>query len=89
MDLEGKQCARAVLYNLELLESILQYHSGCKKTLFSASLTAKAFSEPAFNVLWYRMTSIWPLFRVLPTFERDTNGKYVSPGFLLFCTYCV
>jgi len=76
--MEGPQSVRIVLHNLELLEGILQYLSGCKKSLVSASLTAKAFSEPAFNVLWYEIESIGPLFRILPTFERGTNGKYVS-----------
>jgi len=73
-----KQSVKMVLHNLELLERILQYLSKSKQTLVSASLTAKAFSEPAFNVLWYEMSSIWPLFRILPAFERAWNGKYVS-----------
>ena len=79
----GSQSVRMVLHNLELLERILQYLNGCKKTLISASLTAKAFSEPAFNVLWYEMPSVWPLFLILPTFEKGTNGKYVSHCLML------
>ena len=71
-----------VLHNPELLERILQYLSGCKTSLMSASLTAKAFSEPALNVLWYELYSLWPLFRILPTFERGTDGKYVSLYFI-------
>lgn len=83
MDFEGSQSIRMVLQNLELLERILQYLSGRKRTLVSASLTAKIFSEPAFNLLWYKMKSIWPLFHVLPTFERGANGKYVSLSLML------
>jgi hypothetical protein len=75
---QNVKSAAMVLQNPELLETILKYLSECKQTLISASLTAKSFSEPAFNVLWYEMHSIWPLFCILPTFERAMNGKYVS-----------
>ena len=81
MDFEGRQSRVMVLHNPELLEQILQYLSEYQTTLVSASLTAKAFSVPAFNVLWYEMHSLWPLFRILPTFERGTDGKYVG----LYC----
>jgi hypothetical protein len=75
--------ATVVLHNPEVLERILQYLSGSKQTLVSASLTAKAFSEPAFNVLWYEIDTIWPLFHIIPTFKRTVNGKYVSLHLML------
>ena len=86
MDMEGSHCVRSVLHNLELLERILQYLSGFKNSLISASLTAKSFSEPTFNVLWYEMPSIWPLFCILPTFEKGMNGKYVGLFFYILLT---
>jgi len=81
--LEGLQSTKMVLHNLELLERIFQYLSGFKKSLVSASLTTKTFSEPAFNVLWYEIESILPLCRVLPTFEKRMDGKYVSVHLML------
>jgi hypothetical protein len=78
MYFEGIESVRMVLHNPELLERILEYLSGCKTTLVSASLTAMAFSEPAFNVLWYEIYSLWPLFRIIPTFERGPDKRYVS-----------
>jgi len=65
-----------VLRNRDLLDIIFEFLQYVKpRELLWASLTSKAFLEPALNILWRRMIDIWPLFRLLPTFNKDT---YVS-----------
>jgi len=68
-----------VLRNRDLLDIVFDFFKSCeRRELLWASLTSKAFLEPALNRLWRRMIDIWPLFRLLPTFNKDTC---VSQGY--------
>jgi len=65
-----------VLRNRDLLDSIFDFFEPHEQqALLWASLTSKAFLEPALNILWREMTEPWPLFRLLPTYNKDA---YVS-----------
>ena len=75
-----------VFGNPDLLELIFEnLSSSSKRFLFWAAMTSRATTEPAFNILWREMTSIWPLFRILPMLLKDDNGNYVSPMKSLLC----
>jgi len=56
----------------------------CDPTLFNAALTCRAFSEPALDVLWYYMTSLKPLFKLLSNFQslnsNDLTVRYKFPS---------
>jgi hypothetical protein len=46
-------------------------------TLLNAALSCKNFLEPALDALWWRVTDVRCLFRILPSLKR--SGKtYVS-----------
>ena len=61
-----------VLHNRDLLDTIFEFFE-CneRQELLWASLTSKAFLEPALNALWREMSSVFPIFRLLPTFNKD------------------
>ena len=40
-----------------------------KKALYNAALTCTSFLEPALDALWYDMSCIKPLFKLLSNFE--------------------
>ena len=68
-----------VFGNSDLLELIFEnLSSSSKRFLFRAAMISRTTAEPAFNVLWREMTSLWPLFRILPTLVKDEKGNYVS-----------
>ena len=68
-----------VFGNSDLLELIFEnLSSSSKRFLFWAAMTSRTTAEPAFNILWREMTSLWPLFRILPTLVKDEKGNYVS-----------
>jgi len=48
-----------------------------RRDLLSASLTSRAFFEPAMNVLWRFMDTLLPIFYLFPTLARDENGERV------------
>ncbi|KAH9479226.1 hypothetical protein JR316_0007814 [Psilocybe cubensis] len=45
-----------------------------RKALFFACLTARSFVAPASGLLWRMMTSLIPIFSILPTFEKAPFG---------------
>ncbi|KAF9011999.1 hypothetical protein BDQ17DRAFT_1405569 [Cyathus striatus] len=54
-------------------------HYTCE-TLRIASLTCKAWTAPALDVLWSVLPSWIPLLSLLPNFQRLANGAYVLRG---------
>jgi len=74
-----------VFGNPDLLELIFENLSQSKLFLLWAAMTSRSTTEPAFNILWREMASLWPLFRILPILLKDNNGNYVSPMKSLLC----
>jgi len=78
-----------VLENPEILQSIFEQfydqnedHGSrsqvqTRKFLLSASLTCRAFFEPAMDAMWRYLDSLLPILRVIPTLKRGGNGHYV------------
>ncbi|KAJ7026421.1 hypothetical protein C8F04DRAFT_1125398 [Mycena alexandri] len=76
------QCLR----NQDLLAEILSSGArnstdlaSTRRTLYSAALTSKLFSECAVKLLWRRLSNILPLLRLLPTFRLE-GEVYILPG---------
>jgi len=62
-----------VLGNRDLLDIIFDFFWPHEHdVLLAASLTCKAFLEPALNAIWRKMQNIKPLCCLLPTFDKDT-----------------
>ena len=74
-----------VFGNPDLLELIFENLSQSKMFLLWAAMTSRSKTEPAFNILWREIASLWPLFRILPMLLKDDNGNYVSPMKSLLC----
>ncbi|KAG6828239.1 hypothetical protein H0H92_008673 [Tricholoma furcatifolium] len=70
-----------VLLNVfETLEEMCNSDSqSSKKSLLSAALTCSVLRDPAIDILWKSMDSIFPLLRLLPTVEL-VNGVYMICG---------
>ncbi|KAF7334016.1 hypothetical protein MVEN_02306800 [Mycena venus] len=75
------QCLR----NQDLLAEILSSGArnstdlaSTRRTLYSAALTSKFFSECAVKLLWRRLSHILPLLRLLPTFRLE-GEVYILP----------
>ena len=65
-----------VLGNCDLLDIIFDFFfSYQQQELLAASLTCKAFLEPALDALWNEVEDIMPLCCLVPSFDKDT---YVS-----------
>ncbi|KAJ6544285.1 hypothetical protein B0H19DRAFT_1170183 [Mycena capillaripes] len=76
------QCLR----NLDLLEQFLTFEARTftdltltRRTLYSAALTSKNFSECAIKLLWRRLSNILPLLRLVPNFRLE-GEVYILPG---------
>ncbi|TFK81954.1 hypothetical protein K466DRAFT_604066 [Polyporus arcularius HHB13444] len=52
----------------ELIRSILAHlpKNGCERTLAACARVSRSLSEPALDALWYRMSGLLPLVRLLP-----------------------
>jgi len=77
--------ANPVLQNPYLLQSIFEQFydqnegrvDGSRRFLLYASLTCRAFFEPAMDVMWRELNSIMPILRIIPSLERDGGDNYV------------
>ncbi|KAI0080120.1 hypothetical protein K474DRAFT_1658389 [Panus rudis PR-1116 ss-1] len=47
-----------------------------KRTLAAAARTCRAFHDPALALLWEHQTSLMPLLKTLPSFQRDEQYIY-------------
>ncbi|PIL28939.1 hypothetical protein GSI_08986 [Ganoderma sinense ZZ0214-1] len=69
----------------EILRNILsQLPSGSHSTLASCARVSKALSEPALDALWYKISGLVPLFRLLPrSFAETRNQMNDGVGFVI------
>ena len=68
-----------VLQNPDLLDTIFSFcDSHSPQELLWASLTSKAFLEPALSVLWHDVCDVLlKLCRLLPTSNKETYVSYI------------
>ncbi|KIM45703.1 hypothetical protein M413DRAFT_24845 [Hebeloma cylindrosporum] len=52
--------------------------SQTRKDLFYAACTCRAFLDPAVNALWRVLPSLYPLLKLLPSFQL-VNSQYILP----------
>ncbi|KAI0676320.1 hypothetical protein C8Q78DRAFT_1084638 [Trametes maxima] len=76
------------LYNADILHEVFQWYDIARycpsstlnekrtQTLACAARVCKAFNEPATRFLWRRLTSVFPIFNLLPSLRRvDVNRR--------------
>jgi hypothetical protein len=59
-----------------ILENLGIHSYGSRRNLLSAALCCKAFKDLSLDVLWYTMTGITPILKLIPGMER-VDGKMV------------
>lgn len=69
----------SVLSNTDILSAVFEHF--CVPTdrvfLYKAAVTCKAFKEPVLDRLWETLPSLFPLLKLLPSFQLR-NGHWVS-----------
>ncbi|RDX52499.1 hypothetical protein OH76DRAFT_1480612 [Lentinus brumalis] len=61
----------------ELIRSILAHlpKNGCERTLAACARVSRSLSEPALDALWYRMSGLLPLVRLLPNSFAESKEE--------------
>src|SRR5436190_23935811 len=101
MDLETLYSAtNEVLQNADLVQQILENFPACVdfyiwiscniETLYNAALVCRVFRKPAQDILWRKVDSIIPLFKILPIFQQwednpDDADVWVCPSLSAEC----
>lgn len=78
------QCYEIVRLICQEIGSVGSYD---RRTLFRFCMTCRNFVEPALDVLWYRLDSLYPLLRCLPSDLYNEEVRLVEgsrqPEFIL------